>query len=90
MIGNSGLHRWCNAQGLVNPAEIVVHEIQGDCRLVVFQLLCMSPGTATKGGGDRIANFLNTKSLNPFVSNTLREMIIEPIKFRAQGSMAYG
>jgi hypothetical protein len=50
----------------------------------------MSQGTATKGGGDRIANFVSTKSINPHASNELREMIINPIKFRAQGSMAYG
>lgn len=50
----------------------------------------MSPGSATKGGGDRITNFVNTKSISPFATNNLREMIINPIKFRAQGSMAYG
>lgn len=52
--------------------------------------LDMSPGTATKGGGDRIANFAGTKAISPFVSNTLREMIIKPIRFRAHGTMAYG
>jgi hypothetical protein len=50
----------------------------------------MSQGTATKGGGDRINNFVNTKAISPFASNTLRQMITEPIKFRAQGSLAYG
>lgn len=56
----------------------------------VLTALEMSPGTATKGGGDRVANFINTKSLNPYVSNTLREMITDPIRFRAQGNLAYG
>jgi len=56
----------------------------------VLTAFTMSPGTATKGGGDRIANFVNTKSVNPYASNELRDMIINPIKFRAQGSMAYG
>jgi P63C domain len=56
----------------------------------VLAALSMSPGTATKGGGDRIANFVNTKSINSFASSALREMIINPIKFRAQSSMAYG
>jgi len=56
----------------------------------VLIALDMSPGTATKGGGDRIANFVNTKSINPFASNTLLEMIKDPIKFRAQAGMAYG
>ncbi len=52
--------------------------------------LKMSQGTATKGGGDRIANFLTTKSIAPFVTSGLQEMITPPLKFRAQGSMAYG
>jgi len=56
----------------------------------VLAALSMSPGTATKGGGDRIANFVNTKSINPYASNELRDMITNPIKFRAQGTMAYG
>jgi hypothetical protein len=25
MIGNASFHRWCHAQGLMNPAEIVAH-----------------------------------------------------------------
>jgi hypothetical protein len=52
--------------------------------------LDMSPGTATKGGGDRLSNFITTKSLNPHVSSELREMITSPMKFKAQGSFAYG
>jgi hypothetical protein len=56
----------------------------------VLVALDMSPGTATKGGGDRISNFVNTKSINPFASNALLEMINEPIKFRASAGMAYG
>ncbi len=52
--------------------------------------LKMSPGTATKGGGDRLTNFTSTKGINPFVSDALREMITNPIAFRAQGQPAYG
>jgi len=52
--------------------------------------LDMSPGTATKGGGDRIANFASTKAITPFISDNLRGMIMEPIRFRAHGTMAYG
>ena len=52
--------------------------------------LTMSPGTATKGGGDRITNFTGTKSINPHVSPNLREMITNPIAFKAQGQLAYG
>jgi hypothetical protein len=52
--------------------------------------LQISSGGATKGGGDRLANFTGTKSLNPFISNELRERITNPIAFRAQGQLAYG
>ncbi|MDR3406615.1 MAG: P63C domain-containing protein [Chthoniobacter sp.] len=52
--------------------------------------LSMSQGTATKGGGDRLTNFLGTKSLNPFVSSELAKMIT-PIRFRPPtGGVAYG
>lgn len=66
-----------------------------DGRRVVTQsgmliALDMSPGTATKGGGDRIANFANTKAISPFVSSNLMEMITKPLRFRAHGTMAYG
>jgi hypothetical protein len=56
----------------------------------MLSALKMSPGTATKGGGDRLANFSSTKSIKPFVSATLEEMITSPIKFRYKGSLAYG
>ena len=52
--------------------------------------LKMSPGTATKGGGDRLANFASTKSINPFISEELRQVIMEPIRFKASGQLAYG
>jgi P63C domain len=66
-----------------------------DGRRVVTQggmltALDMSPGTATKGGGDRLANFANTKSIKPSVSAKLAEMITTPIRFKAHGSLAYG
>lgn len=50
----------------------------------------MSAGTATKGGGDRLTNFVTTKSINPFVSSQLMEMIKNPVRFRGHGSLSYG
>jgi P63C domain-containing protein len=66
-----------------------------DGRRVVTQggmliALDMSPGTATKGGGDRLANFANTKAIKPSVSSELAEMITKPIRFKAHGNWAYG
>jgi hypothetical protein len=55
----------------------------------MLSALAMSQGTATKGGGDRMSNFISTKAISPFISNSLREMITNPMKFRAQGNMAY-
>ena len=42
------------------------------------------------GGGDRLAKFLATKSINDYVPSHLRDVIIEPIKFKVGGSIAYG
>lgn len=78
----------------IGSMEIPCYVLDNGKRVItqggVLVALDMSPGTATKGGGDRIANFVNTKSINPFASNALREMIINPIRFRAQGTLAYG
>lgn len=53
--------------------------------------LDMSQGTAGRGGGDRLAKFAATKSISPFVSNDLAEVIKNPIIFQApSGGKAYG
>jgi hypothetical protein len=69
--------------------------VLNDGRSVITQngmltALTMSQGTATKGGPDRLANFAGTKSISPFVSNSLREMITKPIRFKTGGQLAYG
>lgn len=52
--------------------------------------LAMKRGSATKGGGDRIANFLGTKALKPYVPSALGDVISNPIRFKAHGTWAYG
>jgi hypothetical protein len=57
--------------------------------------LNMKQGTAASRGeggrGDRLTKFIDTKAVKPFVSNELRNMIMNPIRFRTpSGSMAYG
>ena len=78
----------------IGSMEIPCYVLDNGKRVItqsgVLVALDMSPGTATKGGGDRIGNFVNTKSIKPFASSVLLEMITEPIKFRAQAGMAYG
>ena len=39
MVGDAKLHCGRNPQGFVNAAQIVMRDVQGDRRLVVFQLL---------------------------------------------------
>jgi hypothetical protein len=39
VAGDSRFHRGCDSQGLVNPAEVVVHEVNRGVVLVVFQFL---------------------------------------------------
>lgn len=78
----------------VGSLEIPCYVLDDGRRVVtqagMLTALDMSQGTATKGGGDRIANFAGTKAISPFVSNNLRDMITRPIRFRAHGTMAYG
>ena len=50
----------------------------------------MKQGTAGKGGGDRLAKFVATKSVSPFATSELVNMINNPIKFRVGASLAYG
>lgn len=53
--------------------------------------LDMKQGTAGRGGGDRLAKFAATKSINPFISNELAEVIKNPIIFQSpSGGRAYG
>lgn len=70
--------------------------VLADGRRVVVQrgmltALDMSQGTAGRGGGDRLAKFIASKSVNPFIPEALRDVIIEPIRFRTTGGNdAYG
>jgi hypothetical protein len=56
----------------------------------MLSALKMGRGTATKGGGDRLANFVGTKSINPFISEALNSVITNPIRFKYKGHPAYG
>jgi hypothetical protein len=44
VVGDSRFHRGRDAQGLVNPAEIVVHEVNRGMVFVVVQLLAKGVG----------------------------------------------
>lgn len=69
--------------------------VLNDGRSVITQngmltALTMSQGSATKGGPDRLANFAGTKAIKPFISESLGDMINDPIRFRLGGQTAYG
>ena len=51
----------------------------------------MSYGGSYSRGGDRLAKFINSGRLKPFVDEDLRHRTENPIKFRtSQGNLAYG
>jgi len=53
--------------------------------------LNMKQGTAGRGAGDRLAKFISTKSINPFIPKGLADVIIDPIIFKTpSGIVAYG
>src|SRR5882724_235896 len=46
MVSQSRFHGRSNPQGFVNPAEVVVHEVQGDSVAVIFDLFGKTVGQA--------------------------------------------
>ena len=53
--------------------------------------LDMKQGTAGRGSGDRLAKFIGSKSISPYVPDQLSGVITSPIKFKTTtGSEAYG
>lgn len=79
----------------VGDAEIPCYVLDDGRRLIVqggmFTALHMKQGTAGRGAGDRLAKFISTKSIGPYVPQHLAPLIIEPVKFKSPGgSTAYG
>lgn len=80
----------------VGDLEIPCYVLEDGRRVLVqrgmMTALDMRPGTAGRGGGDRMAKFVATKGLKPFVHAGLAEMITQPIRFRVPsgGGLAYG
>jgi len=53
--------------------------------------LGMARGGSSRGGGDRLAQFVAQKTLEPFINKNLIEVTENPIKFRTtRGQLAYG
>jgi hypothetical protein len=79
----------------IGDIEIPCYVLDDERRVLVqggmMTAMDMSQGTASKQAqGDRLAKFVGTKSLNPFVSKDLSDVITNPIKFKVGGTVAYG
>ncbi len=76
--------------------EIPCYVLNDERRVIVqtgmLKALSMSKGTSREGEGDRLTKFVTGKSLNPFISKDLLEMIKNPIRFQVPsgGVPAYG
>ncbi len=79
----------------VGDFEIPCYVLDDGRRVLVqrgmMTALDMKQGTAGRGAGDRLAKFVATKGLKPFVGADLADVIIRPIRFRVPtGGIAYG
>ena len=80
---------------IVFDIEIPCYVLEDETRVLaqrgMVSGLGMSRGGSSHGGGDRLAHFVNQNTLKPFISNELRAVTENPIKFRTPtGSLAYG
>jgi hypothetical protein len=79
----------------IGVLEIPVYVLSDQKRVIVqsgmMTALDMSQGTAGRGEGDRIAKFIATKSINPYIHKDLASLITNPVKFKLRsGNVAYG
>jgi hypothetical protein len=78
----------------IGDIEIPCYVLEDGQRVIMqggmMTALDMKQGTAGRGGGDRLAKFIATKSVSPFVSSELVKVITSPIRFRVGASLAYG
>jgi hypothetical protein len=79
----------------IGGIEIPCYVLPGD-RRVLYQramvtALGMARGGSSRAGGDRLANFVGGKGLEPYISEELLRVTTNPIKFRTpRGTPAYG
>ena len=80
----------------IGNIEIPAYVLEDERRVLVHRqmvaALDMKPGSAAAARtGDRLTKFVTTKSILPYISNELIEMIKNPIKFKTtHGSIAHG
>lgn len=79
----------------IGSIEIPCYVLENGTRVLVrnstIKALGMSTGTASgQTSNDRLVNFLMGKAINPFVPDSLMEMMKRPLKFRPHRGVAYG
>ncbi|MDI1315100.1 P63C domain-containing protein [Prosthecobacter sp.] len=80
---------------IIGEAEIPCYVLEGEKRVLVqgaiISAMGMARGGSSKGGGDRLAHFVNQDRLNSFISKEVKDVTGAPIKFIApNGSIAHG
>ena len=79
---------------VIGDIEIPCYVLEDETRVLVqnamISALGMARGTAGGDGSDRLANFLASKGIKPFVSKKITD-VIKPIRFRMpKGGIAHG
>lgn len=78
----------------IGDIEIPCYVLDDERRVIVqrgmMTALDMSQGTAGRGDGDRLARFINTNALKPYVPSDLNNVITSPVKFKVGANLAYG
>lgn len=77
---------------IIGEFEIPCYVLDNEKRVLVQRGLTKALGMSTgggTGGAQRIVQFVQTKSINPFISKELMLRIQEPIKFKIGGTIAY-
>jgi hypothetical protein len=80
---------------IVGDSEIQCYVLNNEKRVLVLgemlKALGMAPGSAGKGGNDRLASFAAGARVRQYISPELMALIENPIKFKPPtGSVAYG
>ena len=80
---------------VIGGVEIPCYVLEDETRVLaqrgMVSSLGMARGGSSHGGGDRLAHFVNQKTLRPFISNELRAVTTNPLRFKVpNGAIAHG
>lgn len=78
----------------IGELEIPCHVLNDGKRVLhqrgIVKSLGMARGGSSKGGGDRLAHFVQGKALSQFISKDLQQVTTAPLRFKTtQGAIAY-